>query len=104
MFVVLVIFEPSAADRAANADAVHGILDRLVAGQPGFRRARLHTGTGATPDMVVNYMEWDDEDAFRAFRDRHGAEVTEAVGRFAPRFTFFQVAHTLGPWPDPHPA
>lgn len=93
IFIVIVIFEPPADDVQANEDAVRQALDTLVSKQPGFLRARLHRGTGSTPDMVVNYMEWRDADAFHAFRERHGAQIGELVGRFDPRFTFHEVAH-----------
>ena len=98
MFIVLTLFEPSSETAEANATAVRDVLDRIVAKQPGFIRARLHRGTGQTEGMVVNYMEWESEEAFHAFRARHGSEVTEAVGRYNPRFTFFEVAHEIGAW------
>lgn len=98
MFIVLTLFEPSSETADANAIAVRDVLDRIVAKQPGFIRVRLHHGTGQTEGMVANYMEWESADAFHAFRERHGHEVTEAVGRYNPRFTFFEVAHEVGAW------
>jgi len=96
MFIVNVLFETS--DTDAVLAAVKDLLERIVSRQPGFRRARLHAGVEPSTDVVVNYMEWDSRDAFMAFRAAHGSEVTEAVGRFAPRFLFFEVAHAEGDW------
>jgi heme-degrading monooxygenase HmoA len=89
MFVVLVTFEPDDAQADGNFDAVHAILDDLVRHQPGFLRARVHKGqsSGGAP-RVVNYMEWDSEAAFKAFRSAHGTAVTERIGPFDPQFTF----------------
>ncbi|WP_306117603.1 MULTISPECIES: antibiotic biosynthesis monooxygenase [unclassified Roseitalea] len=96
MFIVNVLFETS--DTDAVLAAVKDLLERLVSRQPGFRRARLHAGVAPSENVVVNYMEWDSREAFQAFRAAHGAEVTEAVGRFEPRFLFFQIAHAEGGW------
>jgi len=97
MYIVIVTFEqPDHAE--AVETAVRGLLDRLVSRQPGFRRARLHRGTGPSAGRVVNYMEWESAEAFQAFRAAHGPEVTEAVGRYEPGFAFYEVAHAVGDW------
>ena len=98
MFIALVVFEPSSENAEANAVAVRDVLDRIVAKQPGFIRARLHSGTGPTEGILVNYMEWESQEAFQAFRERHGPEVTEAVGSYNPRFNFLEVVHEIGAW------
>ncbi len=98
MFIAIILFEPPKEDAEANEGAVRDVLDRIVTKQPGFIRARLHHGTGPTEGMVVNYMEWESAEAFHAFRDQHGPEVTEAVGPFNPRFTFHVIAHEVGAW------
>ena len=97
MFIALVLFEPGDTDADETQEAVRGVLDTIVRHQPGFRRARLHRGTGPSEGMVVNYMEWESAEAFHAFRERHGPEVTASVGRFNPRFTFHTVAHEVEP-------
>jgi len=98
MFIVIVLFEPASEDADANARAVQDVVDRIVARQSGFVRARIHRGTGPTEGMVVNYMEWRSAEDFHAFREKHGPEVTEAVGRYKPRFTFHEVGHEVGEW------
>jgi len=98
MFIVIVMFEPGPEQAEANLAAVRSVLDDIVSQQPGFIRARLHKGTGPSEGMVVNYMEWRDSVSFHAFREKHGSEVSEAVGRFIPRFTFHEVAHAVGDW------
>jgi heme-degrading monooxygenase HmoA len=98
MFIVIVLFEPPADAARDNEAAVRDVLDRIVSRQPGFVRARLHRGTGPTEGMVVNYMEWESAEAFHAFREKHGGEVSAAVGKFSPRFTFHTVAHEVGAW------
>jgi heme-degrading monooxygenase HmoA len=101
MFVVIVLFEPAPERVEENLAAVREAVDRIVARQPGFRRARIHRGIAPTADMVVNYMEWDSAEAFHAFRARHGEEVGALVGPFGPRFTFHEIAaETAGPAAD----
>jgi heme-degrading monooxygenase HmoA len=95
MFIVMVIFEAGAHDPQDNETAVRDVVKRLVASQPGFRRARVHRGIGATPGMVVNLMEWDSEADFMVFRERHAAEVGAAMGAFKPRFTFFELTEEI---------
>jgi heme-degrading monooxygenase HmoA len=92
MFVVIVTFDVTPERVEAAVAAVEGVVARLVAHQPGFRRARIHRGAGATPGKAVNYMEWDSEADFMAFRAAHAEEVTAAVGEFGPGFSFFTVA------------
>ena len=89
MFTVIVTFEPGADRVDANYAAVKAILSELVAHQPGFRRGRVHLGHAGDEKRVINYMEWESEDAFLAFRASNRDEIMARVGEFGPSFAFY---------------
>jgi quinol monooxygenase YgiN len=90
-FVVMVEFAVEAERSEQVVSTVRGLLDRIVRTQDGFHFARIHRE--ANGGKVVNYMQWQNRAAFDKFRGVHKDEVGAAIGKFGPKFSFFEIAH-----------
>ena len=95
MYAVMVEFDVTPEQTDAVVDTVEGLLSDLVRHQPGFLQARLNRQ--ADGPKVVNYMLWESADAFGRFRAENKERIGEAVGKFGPRFTFYDVARSVDP-------
>ena len=95
MYIVMVEFPVEAGQSDEVVATVRGLLDSLVSKQEGFQSARIHRATEG--GKVVNYMQWRRKEDFDAFRAAHKDQVTAAVGKFGPKFFFYEVVHTAEP-------
>tara|TARA_R110001606_G_scaffold269071_1_gene417733 strand:- start:537 stop:833 length:297 start_codon:yes stop_codon:yes gene_type:complete len=93
MAIVLVEFPVGPEDTEACARAVGDLTATLVAGQPEFHGAILHTD--AASGHVLNYMEWDSHAAFIAFRDANADAIGAAIGRFSPQGRMLDIVRTV---------
>jgi quinol monooxygenase YgiN len=94
-YVVMVEFVVKPEESEAVEATVRGLLDTIVHKQEGFQLARIHREIGG--GKVINYMQWSSKEAFDTFRAAHKDEVSAAVGKFGPKFVFYQVAYEIAP-------
>jgi heme-degrading monooxygenase HmoA len=94
MFTVMVRFSVTSTPDEIESNVV-GLVSNIVRHQAGFRRSLIHRRDDASE--VVNVMIWDDRASFDGFRARHKDDVTAAVGRFGPQFSFFDVVEEILP-------
>lgn len=95
MYAVLVEFDVAADQTAAVLSTVEGLLTDLVRHQEGFVQARLNREADGA--KVINYMLWEDADAFDAFRAEHKEHIGQAIGQFGPKFSFYNIAKSVEP-------
>jgi quinol monooxygenase YgiN len=94
-YVVMVEFAVKAEESEAVEATVRGLLDTIVHKQEGFQFARIHREIGG--GKVINYMQWSSKEAFDTFRAAHKDQLSAAVGKFGPKFVFYQIAYTIEP-------
>lgn len=95
MYAVMVEFDIAEDHTNAVVNTVDGLLTDLVRHQNGFIQARLNRQ--ADGPKVVNYMLWESEGAFAAFRAENRDRIGAAIGHFGPKFTFYNVARSIEP-------
>lgn len=95
MYAVMVEFDVAAEQTDAVLTTVEKLLTDLVRHQEGFIQARLNRQADGA--KVINYMLWQDADAFKAFRAVHQDSVSQAIGPFGPKFTFYDIAVSVDP-------
>lgn len=95
MYAVMVEFDVAAEQTEAVLSTVEGLLTELVSHQDGFVQARLNRQ--ADGPKVINYMLWESADAFDAFRAEHKERIGQAIGKFGPKFSFYNIAKSVEP-------
>jgi quinol monooxygenase YgiN len=95
MYVVMVEFPVKPEESDDVVATVRGLLDTLVSQQGGFQLARIHRESEG--GKVINYMQWSSKDAFENFRSLHKDQVSAAIGKFGPKFSFYRVQYTVEP-------
>lgn len=93
MYAVMVEFNVAEEQTEAVVSTVAGLLTELVRHQKGFVEARLNRQTDGP--KVVNYMLWENGDAFAAFRSENKDRIGQAIGQYGPTFTFYEVAKSV---------
>jgi heme-degrading monooxygenase HmoA len=95
MYAVMVEFDVAADQTEAVLSAVEGLLTDLVRHQDGFVQARLNRQTDGA--KVINYMLWENGDAFNAFRAEHKDRIGQAISPYGPKFSFYNIAKSIEP-------
>jgi quinol monooxygenase YgiN len=84
-------------DRATELAALlRTATENVMLHQPGFRSANIHVSTDGT--RVVNYAQWDSEDAFSAMlanptTQRHMADAAGLAISFDPHLYTVESVH-----------
>jgi heme-degrading monooxygenase HmoA len=95
MYAVMVEFDVASDQTEAVLSTVEGLLTDLVRHQDGFVQARLNRQ--ADGPKVINYMLWENPDAFTAFRAEHKERIGQAIGQYGPKFSFYNIAKSVEP-------
>lgn len=95
MYAVMVEFDVATDQTDAVLTTVEGLLTDLVRHQEGFIQARLNRQADGA--KVINYMLWKDADAFKAFRAGNQELVSQAIGQYGPKFSFYNIASSVEP-------
>lgn len=95
MQIVMVEFAVGPERVEACAKAVAEITGSLVARQPAFHGATVHSE--AATGTVWNVMKWDSHQAFIDFRDGNADQIGAALGEFGPKGHMLDVAATVEP-------
>jgi quinol monooxygenase YgiN len=91
-YIVMVEFPVPPEQSEQVVSTVRGLLDNIVRKQHGFDFARIHRE--AKGGKVINYMQWRSQDAFDKFRAVHKDEIGAAIGKFGPKFSFYEIVYT----------
>jgi heme-degrading monooxygenase HmoA len=95
MYAVMVEFDVAAHQTQMVASTVEGLLTDLVRHQKGFVEARLNREADGA--KVINYMLWEDADAFNTFRAEHKERIGQEISQYGPKFSFYNVAKSVKP-------
>jgi heme-degrading monooxygenase HmoA len=95
MYAVMVEFDVADHQTEAVLGTVEELLTDLVRHQAGFVQARLNREAGGA--KVINYMLWEDADAFNAFRAEHKERIGQAISQYGPEFSFYNIAKSVEP-------
>jgi heme-degrading monooxygenase HmoA len=84
VFTVIFEFEIQPDQQEEISAAIQQLLSEVVSTQPGFISAHLHLSTDG--GKVLNYFQWESQDAFNTFRANEEAmsQIQPVIAPYGP--------------------
>lgn len=91
VFTVIFEFETEPEKQRELAGKIEGLVREIVGEQPGFLASHLHLSTDG--QKVLNYFQWESEEAFHAFRGDEDAQrrIRPVIAPYGPKPRAYEI-------------
>ena len=94
-FTVIFEFDVEPEQQQELSGKIQGLVREIVSKQPGFLASHLHLSTDGK--KVLNYLQWESQEAFNAFRQDEGKQqqIRPVIGPYGPKPRAYQIVYSV---------